>query len=235
MKRLIAFTIVAAFAVAPTARAASNLTFDVSVTNSSISGFTPQSFQLTVDTTNYYPVPLWVYQGNYLVTNAAGSTNLSGDPLTSGLLSILDPVNPSAGFNIQLATPSVGGYVRIGGQSTTMTQHVDGLWYYDNFSQYLTLNDGPGFIDSAPGTSMTLDHLTSILKNSSSISFSEFATISVSTDVTGFNTIPGLGQQIYYSGTATLAPVPEPQSYAMLLGGLGLLGFISRRCKRKVT
>ena len=27
----------------------------------------------------------------------------------------------------------------------------------------------------------------------------------------------------------TLAPVPEPESYAMLLAGLGLLGFVARR------
>jgi len=31
--------------------------------------------------------------------------------------------------------------------------------------------------------------------------------------------------------TVTLAPVPEPESYAMLLAGLGLMGFIARRRK----
>ena len=31
--------------------------------------------------------------------------------------------------------------------------------------------------------------------------------------------------------TITLAPVPEPESYAMLLAGLGLMGFIARRRK----
>jgi len=30
------------------------------------------------------------------------------------------------------------------------------------------------------------------------------------------------------------APVPEPETYALMLAGLGLVGFISRR-KRKVT
>jgi hypothetical protein len=38
-----------------------------------------------------------------------------------------------------------------------------------------------------------------------------------------------------YSGTLNLllAPVPEPETYAMMLGGLGLLGFMARRRKNK--
>jgi len=32
-----------------------------------------------------------------------------------------------------------------------------------------------------------------------------------------------------YSGNMTLAPIPEPETYAMMLAGLGLMGFIARR------
>lgn len=32
----------------------------------------------------------------------------------------------------------------------------------------------------------------------------------------------------------TIAPVPEPQTYAMMLGGLGLVGWMARR-KRKAA
>lgn len=48
------------------------------------------------------------------------------------------------------------------------------------------------------------------------------------------------GQQVQYStagaafqtfGSGTLAAVPEPETYAMLLAGLGLVGFMSRRRK----
>lgn len=33
-------------------------------------------------------------------------------------------------------------------------------------------------------------------------------------------------------GFASITPVPEPESYSMLLVGLGLMGFMARRCKR---
>jgi hypothetical protein len=35
-----------------------------------------------------------------------------------------------------------------------------------------------------------------------------------------------------YGGFFTITPVPEPQTYAMLIGGLGLLGLMSNRRKR---
>jgi hypothetical protein len=34
-----------------------------------------------------------------------------------------------------------------------------------------------------------------------------------------------------YAGHLTLAPVPEPATYGMMLGGLGVLGFLARRRK----
>jgi hypothetical protein len=34
-----------------------------------------------------------------------------------------------------------------------------------------------------------------------------------------------------YTITSTLAPVPEPETYAMLLAGLGAVGFMARRRK----
>jgi hypothetical protein len=35
-----------------------------------------------------------------------------------------------------------------------------------------------------------------------------------------------------YGGALNLAPVPEPATYGMLLGGLGLLGYMARRRKQ---
>lgn len=55
------------------------------------------------------------------------------------------------------------------------------------------------------------------------------------------STIPGQGWQLPFGGsgflslqyTAITTPVPEPETYAMLLAGLGLMGAITRRRKHR--
>ncbi|MEK7708235.1 MAG: FxDxF family PEP-CTERM protein, partial [Pseudomonadota bacterium] len=37
------------------------------------------------------------------------------------------------------------------------------------------------------------------------------------------------GQFASYAGTMNISPIPEPETYAMLLAGLGLIGFSARR------
>lgn len=44
--------------------------------------------------------------------------------------------------------------------------------------------------------------------------------------------VVGSGMTKYY-GSLALAPVPEPETYAMMLGGLGLLAVAARRRKQK--
>jgi hypothetical protein len=71
-----------------------------------------------------------------------------------------------------------------------------------------------------------------------------FSQTQTSQDPSGFglgiaylSTVPGTGWQLPYSGSgflslqysAVTAPVPEPESVAMLLAGLGLMGFMARR------
>lgn len=36
----------------------------------------------------------------------------------------------------------------------------------------------------------------------------------------------------YFNGSISVSAVPEPETYAMMLGGLGLLGFVARRKNR---
>lgn len=59
-------------------------------------------------------------------------------------------------------------------------------------------------------------------------------------DVLGTHSFSGLVSSIEWTGspgyaqisTLTISPVPEPETYAMLLAGLGLLGFAARRRKQ---
>jgi len=78
----------------------------------------------------------------------------------------------------------------------------------------------------------------SVLLNAPTLSFSAFDT----NPDDGFS-FTGLSAGTYsltfqgtgmggYGGYFTITPVPEPQTYAMLIGGLGLLGLISNRRRR---
>ena len=49
----------------------------------------------------------------------------------------------------------------------------------------------------------------------------------------GYANATGMGP---YGITAQLtSPIPEPETYAMLLAGLGLMGFVARRRQRKLA
>lgn len=45
----------------------------------------------------------------------------------------------------------------------------------------------------------------------------------------------GNGEPLAYLEYNTTAPVPEPETYAMMLAGLGMLGFMARRRKSKAA
>ena len=58
----------------------------------------------------------------------------------------------------------------------------------------------------------------------------------VGLDITGLwiydgNVVSGEGAS--FGGAIMLAPVPEPETYGMMLGGLGILGFLARRRQAK--
>jgi hypothetical protein len=48
-----------------------------------------------------------------------------------------------------------------------------------------------------------------------------------SLNIAGFKLNPNLSAS--YAGNISISPVPEPETYAMLLAGLGLIGFSARR------
>jgi hypothetical protein len=49
------------------------------------------------------------------------------------------------------------------------------------------------------------------------------------TGMAGAGLEPGTDISASYSGTINITPVPEPQTYALLLAGLGVVGFVARR------
>lgn len=70
------------------------------------------------------------------------------------------------------------------------------------------------------------------LSNCSAISADGSTTTTLVTDTTGYALIPGVLHAYKVSATdlaGYIAPIPEPETYAMLLAGLGLVGFVARR------
>lgn len=121
------------------------------------------------------------------------------------------------------------------------------------FSQNNSLSAFDGSIDfagsSGASTGQVSSSHTESFASSSANDFALFSqagggTISLNLGATGQSNGSGAGNLITQFATSaagqvkvsydyTAAPVPEPETYAMLIGGLGLLGLVRRRSAKK--
>lgn len=98
----------------------------------------------------------------------------------------------------------------------------------------------PGFFDNLAITGLSLYNASGLVVNGTSQSggLADVWTInSVTPLVAGSYYLQVNGSVLStvnssYAGVVALAPVPEPATYGMLLGGLGVLGFLARRRKQ---
>lgn len=129
----------------------------------------------------------------------------------------------------QSATVAVGGNTATAAAPSTITNVPNG----SSSSKYWRRGGGGYNIDT-----------TYLYDNTTTIGGSFNATLALDPTALGVlnNTgLIGFGLQtvgnvtlnrVAFTGNYTLAPVPEPETYAMLLAGLGLLGFTARRRKQ---
>lgn len=103
--------------------------------------------------------------------------------------------------------------------------------------------DGVTSVSSTSGTGLSgltdIDFGTKFGQNASSrLSQSDWVQWSVSGLTSGSSLtnmylhVQGIGTEDYSAKYVPVSPVPEPETYAMLLAGLGLIGFTARRRKQ---
>lgn len=89
------------------------------------------------------------------------------------------------------------------------------------------------FLDVYDSSNTLLGHTELFIE----ASFTGMETLSLSTPGIAyaiFGATGGANGSSVYADNFTITPIPEPETYAMLLAGLGLLGFTARRRKQNV-
>lgn len=89
------------------------------------------------------------------------------------------------------------------------------------------------FLDVYDSSNTLLGHTELFIE----ASFTGMETLSLSTPGISyaiFGATGGANGSSVYADNFTITPIPEPETYAMLLAGLGLLGFTARRRKQNV-
>ncbi|MDO9310382.1 MAG: FxDxF family PEP-CTERM protein [Nitrosomonas sp.] len=133
-----------------------------------------------------------------------------------------------------------------GGTNFFGVVHTDSFDFTDTFTFNVSPSNSPWLADAFLGTTNLLSSVhnidfTSATLNgvpltlsptgdveSGSLPATIFANGPLVLTVTGHSGATG-GQFASYAGTMNISPIPEPETYAMLLAGLGLIGFSARR------
>lgn len=141
------------------------------------------------------------------------------------------------------------GTFAIGSLTNTYSNTVDFSGTFDDLYTFTMPGNFTGFKGSYQGfdyagTGLITNFSIGVGSNSSPVYSLPLNTTIDGFDVAdhqgSFTLVPGLSYWFRLSGTGdvgnytvTLAPVPEPESYALLLAGLGVMGFIARRRQAK--
>lgn len=151
---------------------------------------------------------------SYTVPNTLNPTPQTGSA-TVGTGSFSDWLN----FTVGASYPVVGGAVYDIPVSFTFNSIVTTLYNINNLTVALyNGTDGAGGVHTAAGASGDYQPFSALLSP---------GTYALKIDGTGAGPAGGM-----YGWAAVAQPVPEPETWAMLLAGLGAVGFMTRRRKQ---
>lgn len=149
---------------------------------------------------------------NYNFSNS--STDYYSTPAESATVTVgassASGVAPSNTTNVYNGTTSWSSWYGNGWDSYTTYHYSNTTTIGGNFNAFLGLDSGA----------------LSVLNNTGLLGFNLWTQGNVTLNQVAFNAT--------YDLTPVASPVPEPETYAMLLAGLGLLGFTARRRKNNV-
>lgn len=153
-----------------------------------------------------------IFQGKVMVGNSPGSLNVTGDIEITDTSVVIFEIG---GYNQGLAADTGYDWINVGGVAT-----LDGA---------MSIEWWNGFTASA-GDSFELLTAETINGEFDVLSLADLGDSNLYWDVSYTYDLNGLD-----SLTATVAAVPEPSTYAMMLGGLGLVGFMAARRRKQLT
>jgi predicted extracellular nuclease len=168
----------------------------------------------------------WVYDDDSrFSTVAAGGFSLSALGLVQPGESVLITESDATVFRTNWHLPSsvkvLGGYTNNLGRADEINLFDDSGVLVDRLTYGDTVLPGTIRTQTAGGTPVSLAALTA-----QTVQAGQWV-LSATTDVYG-STAANTGD-VGNPGLFTLAPVPEPETYALMLAGLGLIGAIARR------
>ncbi len=171
---------------------------------------------LTLQSPNCAASTVTQFQPGYV--SCLGSFVDNMDNQLTGTNGVFAAIN--SGFQLNTSTYFSSDHFNAGGNPFAQNEgsRDDGVINFDNAQTgtfVLGLKQGNGF-------SLYLFNAANVAGGISSMAY----------DTNGVKTNSGIGlSHAGFFGTPTTAPIPEPETYAMLLAGLGLLGFAARRKK----
>lgn len=198
----------------------------LSAAGSAYAGLTPDSYNMLNGNTGSYNYWDEIYSG-------AGCVTCDNAALTGGRGDLTDGIIATDNWNITEAPSGNGPYVGWT-LDPTITFHWNSPVNISSATFYFDDADGYGGV-SAPA-SVTVDGINFPIADPSGPS--PFSFVANGLSFTGNDlvvTIQRNNAWVFLSEVEfNAAPIPEPETYAMLLAGLGLLGFVARRRQQNV-
>ena len=198
----------------------------LSAAGSAYAGLTPDSYNMLNGNTGSYNYWDEIYSG-------AGCVTCDNAALTGGRGDLTDGIIATDNWNITEAPSGNGPYVGWT-LDPTITFHWNSPVNISSATFYFDDADGYGGV-SAPA-SVTVDGINFPIADPSGPS--PFSFVANGLSFTGNDlvvTIQRNNSWVFLSEVEfNAAPIPEPETYAMLLAGLGFLGFVARRRQQNV-